>query len=230
VTRRKKTTPKEKKKDFQNNPFRTLKGVTVPAENPPDRSARPVAEKPGNEAVSFEREMEQLGVEKLPETEAPRPLPAFSQDEEQTPPSPPADKRPDSEEDIFLAALGNMDRLFQDELPDEAEVRAAPQRMKQLRQGKLTPQARLDLHGLSRAEARDKVRYFLQDAVYQGHRTVLVITGRGNRSSKGPVLRADMERYLSHDAAAWVVEWGRAPARYGGEGALVVFLRSRLKK
>jgi DNA-nicking Smr family endonuclease len=215
VTRRKKTTPKEKKKDFQNNPFRTLKGVTVPAENPPDRSARPVAEKPGNEAVSFEREMEQLGVEKLPETEAP---------------SPPADKRPDSEEDIFLAALGNMDRLFQDELPDEAEVRAAPQRMKQLRQGKLTPQARLDLHGLSRAEARDKVRYFLQDAVYQGHRTVLVITGRGNRSSKGPVLRADMERYLSHDAAAWVVEWGRAPARYGGEGALVVFLRSRLKK
>jgi DNA-nicking Smr family endonuclease len=234
VARRKKDSPKAQKKDFQNSPFRSLKGVAVQAENSPEKaapqSAPPVAEKPGEKDIFFEREMRQLGVKELPEAGRARALPAFPEDEEKAPRSTPSDARPDNEEALFLAALGNMGRVFQDELPDESQVRALPQRMKQLRQGKLTPQARLDLHGLSRCEARDKVRYFLEDAVYQGHRTVLVVTGRGNRSPDGPVLRDDMERYLSHEAGAWVVEWGRAPKRFGGEGALVVFLRGRPKK
>jgi len=59
---------------------------------------------------------------------------------------------------------------------------------------------------------------------------VLIVTGRGNRSDGEAVLRTEIERYLAQEAAAWVTEWGRAPARYGGEGALVVFLRERRKR
>ncbi|MEZ4600318.1 MAG: Smr/MutS family protein [Syntrophotaleaceae bacterium] len=130
-----------------------------------------------------------------------------------------------SEEEEFLCAIGRMDAVFRDELPLEEPPAATPGRMKQLRQGKLAPEATLDLHGLSREQAREKVRFFLEDSVFQGRRTVLVITGKGRGSPDGPVLRDDMQRYLSSEARAWVVEWGRAPARYGGDGALAVFLR-----
>ncbi len=122
-----------------------------------------------------------------------------------------------------------MDNVFRDEIPEAAAASAPPRRMRQLRQGKLTPEAKLDLHGLNRQEAREKVRFFLEDAVFHGLKTVLVITGRGKGSSDGPVLRTFMEGYLSKEAKAWVLEWDRAPARYGGDGALVVFLKGRRK-
>jgi len=73
-------------------------------------------------------------------------------------------------------------------------------------------------------EACTKVRFFLQDALYQGYRTVLVITGKGSHSSDGPVLRIAMERLLESQREL-VLEWGIAPPRYGGSGALIVFLR-----
>jgi DNA-nicking Smr family endonuclease len=60
-------------------------------------------------------------------------------------------------------------------------------------------------------------------------KTVLIVTGRGKSSGAEPVLRAEVERYLNHDAGAWVSEWGRAPRQYGGEGALVVFLKGSKK-
>ncbi|MEZ4484804.1 MAG: Smr/MutS family protein [Syntrophotaleaceae bacterium] len=143
----------------------------------------------------------------LPEIEAAR-------EEKQVPPEL-------SDEDLFLASLGQMDSRFRDEIPLQGEEEsAAPRRMRQLRQGKLSPEDRLDLHGLTRQEARDKVRFFLEDGVFHGRKTVLIITGRGKGSAEGPVLREFIEGYLSREARAWVVEWGRAPARYGGEGAL----------
>ncbi len=122
-----------------------------------------------------------------------------------------------------------MEAVFTDELPEEVEPSATPRRMKLLRAGKLVPEAELDLHGLDRVRAREKTRYFLEDAVYQGKRTVLLITGKGHGSAGEPVLRKEMERFLARDAGAWVSEWGDAPRRYGGEGALVVFLRGKEK-
>jgi DNA-nicking Smr family endonuclease len=70
------------------------------------------------------------------------------------------------------------------------------------------------------------VRNFLESRQRQGMKTVLIITGRGLRSKNGEsVIRSDIEAYLRTRAKAWVVEWGRAPKQYGGDGALVVFLR-----
>lgn len=97
--------------------------------------------------------------------------------------------------------------------------------MRQLRRGLVRPEARLDLHGSTRAEVLEKVRLFLEDAVYQRKKVVLIITGGGKNSSGEPVLRREVERYLSRDVKAWVVEWDRAPRRLGGDGALVVFLK-----
>jgi len=217
-------------REFKESPFKALKGLVVsdqPA--PPAKHAEKIPQvvEEVDDSSLFEREMAMLNVEKRQGSELGRPLPPESRESE-----PPLvhNPTPVTDHELFLSALGSMDSVFRDELPQEEGPHASPRRMKQLRQGKLSPEAQLDLHGATREEARQKVGYFLEDCVYQGYKTVLVITGRGKGSVEGPVLRDDMERYLSHDASAWVVEWGRAPARYGGDGALVVYLRSSLKK
>lgn len=220
---------------FKNNPFDSVKGFSVSsskAEAVVEKTVKAEVEKvqPVDDSeVDFDQAMSQLGVvsianqhhvkEKLSD-ETVEELPSLLA------------KTPITDEEIFLDGLGDLDCVFTDDyddpLSEEAEQRSGgePRRMKQLRQGKLKPQDTLDLHGCYRDEAQQKVRHFLKNRHADGLQTVLIITGRGNRSPKGEsVLRSDVERYLTTLAGAWVVEWGRAPRQYGGEGALVVFLR-----
>jgi len=137
----------------------------------------------------------------------------------------PKQSREEREESAFLEAIGNVEKVFKDEWPEDEPARqAVPRRMKQVERGQLKPEVELDLHGLTVAEASAKVRFFLQDAIYHGFQTALVITGKGLHSNDGPVLRQAMETLLNQQPEQ-VVEWGIAPRRYGGEGALVVFLR-----
>jgi DNA-nicking Smr family endonuclease len=211
-----------KEKTFQQNPFKKLKGFRVSGR----QEAKPRKEKEPfpapatslDEAELFTKEMTRLGIERVGKEGA---VPEEIQAENGVVPMCKTDQ------ELFLAALGRMDVHFQDEIPQKEEQQPVPRRMKQLRQGRLFPEAKLDLHGLTRKEAREKVRYFLEDSVYQGKKTVLVVTGRGKGSGGEPVLRAEVECYLSLDAGAWVIEWGRAPRQYGGNGALVVFLKGK---
>lgn len=131
--------------------------------------------------------------------------------------------------DLFLEAMSELQVRFSDHLPaEDAPQTASARRMKQLKQGRLVPEASLDLHGLQRAEVADKLRFFLQDALHQGWRTVLLITGKGLHSENGKaVLRCEAEHFLRNTGQRWVAEWGRAPKRYGGAGALVLFLRKK---
>lgn len=220
----------KKSRKSPQNPFASLKGFCVSNDGskkpvPPVSKAVPepaIEKEPRDDATLFAEEMARLGLTadagKSPETEGPR---DEAGDGEETAGKPTAT----TDQELFCAALGTMDAVFEDEFPLEEEVRAEPRRMRLVRRGQLVPEARLDLHGLHRDQAREKVRFFLENGVYQGFRTVLIITGRGLGSGSEPVLRTEIERYLTHQAGAWVVEWGRAPRQYGGEGALVVFLK-----
>ncbi len=166
--------------------------------------------------------MRRLGVNPVAQTESLPPDDPLPTTEEETAPH----RATLTEEQQFLSALGPLTTHFADEYELEVTTPAAsPRRMKQLRQGLVRPEARLDLHGLTRDEVRGKVRSFLEDAVHHRKKVVLIITGWGKNSPGEPVLRQEVERYLSLDAKAWVVEWGRAPRQLGGDGALVVFLK-----
>jgi len=215
---------KDREKGFQQNPFKDLKGfcASSPKKGAPEK--RPAQPPIQDDAELFAEEMERLGVSRTPMEESRK------EKGENGPPASVTEsevKPPKTDREQFLASLGEMETVFCDEIPEEESPPAPPRRMRQVRRGELAPEAQLDLHGLTRDEARDRVRHFLDNASYHGRRTVLIVTGRGKGSGGEPVLRKEIERYLQHEAAAWVAEWGRAPARFGGEGALVVFLKGR---
>ncbi|PLX88115.1 MAG: hypothetical protein C0619_13180 [Desulfuromonas sp.] len=219
----KKKHAKQKKKVFQSDPFRELKGFSVsPSEPEPveesEPGCHPQPEVSGEEL--FAREMSMLGVEPVAGRSVAPGMPSTEV------PATPATDESKSDRDQFLAALGAMTVQFEEHLPEAADSKqAVPRRMKLLRQGRLQPEATLDLHGLLRHQVAEKVAFFLQDAQYQGQRTVLIVTGRGLHSSGEPVLRSEVERFLQGEGRRQVAEWGRAPRQYGGEGALIVFLK-----
>lgn len=222
----KKDRKQDKTTQMRNDPFKDLKGFCVSApEPPPPAKTSPLFRSVAHdEPVAFSEEMARIGVRKLkvPEREAPRPtVPPV----EEPPPVPVGDA------DLFVAALGQLDTVFSDRFPeeDEAVPTASPRRMKLLDRGKLMPEATLDLHGLSRDEALERVGHFLANAAYHGRKTLLIVTGKGLRSEGEPVLRAAVERYLAGEGRTRVAEWGRAPRQFGGDGALAVFLKSAEK-
>ncbi len=95
-----------------------------------------------------------------------------------------------------------------------------------LRRGLHPIGARLDLHGLTQAEAHQRLASFLAAAQGRGNRCVLVITGRGART--GGTLRAMTPRWLDEPPnRSRVLAYAPAQLHHGGEGALYVLLRRR---
>jgi len=220
---RKKKTVKSKRPDFNNNPFNHLKGFALSGQEKA-QSELPVAESVPDENFGlFATEMNMLGVKQLNQTGL--------VEGEELDYSISAEEIPDqgedqSEEALFLAAMGELSVSFKDSfVKEEPRFEAMPKRIKQVKQGKLTPDASLDLHGLQCTEVVDKLQYFFQNARHHGWQTLLVITGKGLHSEDGePVLRNEVERYLSAEGGKQLVEWSRAPKQYGGSGALILFL------
>lgn len=96
--------------------------------------------------------------------------------------------------------------------------------LRRLERGLYPISARLDLHGMDQEAAHRALAGFLVHAQGRGHRCVLVITGRGERS--GGVLRRAVPRWLVEPpTAARVLGWAEAGRAHGGEGALYVLLR-----
>lgn len=216
---------KRQNKEFGSSPFRDLKGFAVSAEQEKKSDAKVAPARPVQEVGSFATEMEMLGVKKLMSDEEDQELLPFDDDPQESA----AERSELSEDEQFLQAMLELQVNFQEQLPEARSAvtsTASASRMKQLKQGKLKPEASLDLHGQTRAEVVERLRFFLQNAERQGWKTVLVITGRGLHSSDGePVLRNEVEAFLAREGRKQVAEWCRAPKQYGGSGALVLFLK-----
>jgi DNA-nicking Smr family endonuclease len=99
--------------------------------------------------------------------------------------------------------------------------------------GKSEPEARIDLHGMTLAEAHPALIGFVLRAQGAGNRLVLVITGKGRRvQDDGPIpqrigaLRHQVPHWLHSPPLGSVVQQ-IAPAhqRHGGAGAYYVYLR-----
>ena len=99
----------------------------------------------------------------------------------------------------------------------------APEVVRKLRRGVWAIQAQLDLHGLRREEARERLNRFVHDARRAGLRCVRVIHGKGNGSpGREPVLKRKVQAWLVQKKE--VIAFAQARASDGGNGALLVLL------
>ena len=104
-----------------------------------------------------------------------------------------------------------------------------------MKRGKLRPEAKLDLHGMTLDRAHPALTRFILSAQSQGKRLVLVVTGKGkDRDEGGPipvrlgVLRHQVPQWLSVPPLSSVVlQVSAAHNRHGGGGAYYVYLRKR---
>ncbi len=101
-----------------------------------------------------------------------------------------------------------------------------------LRRGRIPIDARIDLHGMNRNVARLKLNNFIQERAQRGDRTLLIITGKGQKTSgfgsstSGGVLRQMLPHWLDEPQLAPFVSGFEVSARHhGGEGAFYVRLR-----
>jgi len=116
-----------------------------------------------------------------------------------------------------------------------APVRMDHSAHKKMVRGKLKPEARIDLHGMTLAQAHPALTGFILTAYDSGKRLVLVITGKGKDRDSGdpiPIRRG----VLRHQVPGWlhapplgalVLEVREAHLRHGGGGAYYVYLKRR---
>jgi DNA-nicking Smr family endonuclease len=138
------------------------------------------------------------------------------------------------------APAGKRGGITIDSAPDPIAALAAVQGLERRRharlvRGKLEPEARLDLHGMTREAAHPALIAFVLGAQARGLRIVLVITGKG-RPDLSDAIVPERRGVLRHSLPHWLAApplTGRAvdvrPAhpRHGGAGAVYLTLRLR---
>ena len=98
----------------------------------------------------------------------------------------------------------------------------------QLARGRTAIDARIDLHGMTQAQAHGALVHFLRRAQHDGAKFVLVVTGKGARSADAErgILRRQVPHWLRlPDLRDIVLGFEEAHVSHGGEGALYVRLR-----
>lgn len=116
-----------------------------------------------------------------------------------------------------------------------APVRMDHKKHTRMKRGKLEPEARIDLHGMTLDEAHPALTGFILQSAAMGRRLVLVITGKGRTGGEeGPIPRR--RGVLKHQVPQWlrmapvgpcVLQVSEAHIRHGGAGAYYVYLRRR---
>ena len=119
-----------------------------------------------------------------------------------------ADGEVSSDETLFFTRPGMQQRKLQ-----------------QLRRGRLSVGAELDMHGMTVAVARNELVQFIDSCRNQHIRGVRIIHGKGYSSGgQAPVLKNRLNNWLRqhHD----VLAFSSAPRHEGGSGAVNVLLRA----
>ncbi|WP_417597636.1 Smr/MutS family protein [Pararhodobacter oceanensis] len=108
---------------------------------------------------------------------------------------------------------------------------------KHMMRGKLLPEARIDLHGMTVAQAHQALIGFILSSQARGLRLVLVITGKGRKKAPDYVAPMPVRAgVLKHEVPQWlraaplgplVQELRESHQKHGGAGAYYVSRRNR---
>jgi DNA-nicking Smr family endonuclease len=96
-----------------------------------------------------------------------------------------------------------------------------------LRRGLLPIEATLDLHGLGRETARDRLTAFVAGHHAAGRRCLLVVTGKGLKEDWSPgVIRSAVPGWLNEPPLRpLILTFATAQPQHGGSGAIYVLLK-----
>ncbi|MCR8549531.1 Smr/MutS family protein [Salipiger sp. P9] len=138
-----------------------------------------------------------------------------------------AGARPAPESHDFLGTTS--DRLAREPVSMDAKA------FTRMKRGKLAPEARLDLHGMTLDQAHPELVRFILTSQMRGLRLVLVITGKGLREDphdpmprRRGVLKTQVPQWLRMPPVAQaVLQVSEAHGKHGGSGAYYVYLRRR---
>ncbi|WP_422051967.1 Smr/MutS family protein [Shimia sp.] len=102
-----------------------------------------------------------------------------------------------------------------------------------MKRGKLKPEGKIDLHGMTADQAHGALTGFIMRSHGEGKRLVLVITGKGkSKRDDGPI--PTRRGVLKHQVPQWfalpplkacILQVAEAHIRHGGTGAYYVYLR-----
>ena len=128
---------------------------------------------------------------------------------------------------------GGASIAYASSLSDKSAPKMDSKKFGKMRQGKLDPDARIDLHGMTLTQAHPALNGFVLSAHRAGKRLLLVITGKGKSTTDGgpiPSQRGILRRHVPQwlrlpPLAAIVLEITPAHIRHGGDGAYYVYLR-----
>jgi DNA-nicking Smr family endonuclease len=151
-----------------------------------------------------------------------------------------ADVRPASPAPLPLQREADERAALREALSDEVDIETllltddglsfrrpgvGPDVVARLRRGEWAVQRQIDLHGLTRDEARDALAEFVRTSQRAAQRCVRVVHGKGHGSpGRQPVLKGKVQRWLAQ--CAEVLAFAQARASDGGAGALIVLLDS----
>ncbi len=157
-------------------------------------------------------------------------------------PTPPPEAPPKAPTDLSRLALGGKaassgsksDPLLS-AAPPSPPVRMDARAFNRMKRGKLKVEGRIDLHGMTLAEAHPRLTAFILTAAAAGKRLVLVITGKGRGGDDGDpvplrrgILRQQVPHWLSTgEVGRAVLQVTQAHPRHGGSGAFYVYLRRK---
>lgn len=213
------------KKPF-NNPFRGIK-VEPPKKDAPAPKPPPAAPPPRQEGLTDDDlwTLATEGAAKLADRSArikpgPQPL---------TVAPAPLDPEIQAYEELraLVSGAAPFDLSDSDEFIEGCVHGLDPRVVRRLRRGEFAVQGHVDLHGMTREEARRELEAFLSRSRQSGRRCVLVVHGRGLHSKdQVPVLKDALKRWMATARFAdHVLAFATARSHDGGAGAVYVLLR-----
>ena len=112
--------------------------------------------------------------------------------------------------------------IFNEKVVDKKKLR-------ELKRGKVAPEATLDLHGMTSAQAFPIVKTFLLNAVNNKFRLILIITGKGKQSNDNGgvgILKKKLPFWLSEKVISKnILSVFHAANNHGGSGAFYVYMK-----
>lgn len=130
-------------------------------------------------------------------------------------------KELDKKNEYYLSdAITNT--VFPDTILSYCHPSLSSKQFKSIKKGQIPWEARLDLHGLTREQARDALSQFIQSK--NNERCLLIIHGKGNRIvGSPPIIKNLINRWLPQFNE--VIGFHSALPKDGGSGAVYVLLR-----